>query len=101
METSNFTGLCPPSIFGVRVDDVDELVQRVIDLETSQRLNPPVKPSVVARQTITVDLNRGESGEVYVWSKEEAILIRDAINDALDNRPGHILFSQRCGLPPR
>lgn len=55
------------------------------ELEEALDLDPPVDPEVRISSTIRINLERGQTGECYVWSKEEATLIRDALIAELGN----------------
>lgn len=74
--TDNFTGITRGWFPGLLRDG---------ELEETLELNPPTEPSVRVSSTIRINLERGGTGECYVWTKEEATLIRDALIEELSN----------------
>jgi hypothetical protein len=43
----------------------------------------PTTPTITADVTITIKLDRGQTGETYTWSKEEAEAIRQQLEKVL------------------
>jgi len=89
--TSNFTGLtrtCFPGL--LQSGEIEE----AFDLE------PPAEPTVHISSTIRVTLERGQTGTTYVWTKEEATLIRDILIDELgDPTPPFVYQPQFPSYP--
>lgn len=84
-EASSFTGL-------VRPDSLFPCVPGSGSCKCEVEVDGPSEPVAPTVRTVTeirVYLERGEASEEYTWTKAEAELIRDAINDALDTRPGY------------